>query len=912
MALNPGDRIAQYEVQGLLGSGGMGEVYLARDTELGREVAIKIVRDDVVHGSIKSRLQREARVLASLNHPNVATLYGLEQEAGQSLLVMEVVAGGSLAERLEGGPLSSSQTIAVFAQVADALASAHSAGVVHRDLKPSNICLSEDDQVKVLDFGLAKDPRGVGRAESSGETSQMSTLTHLTQAGQVLGTAGYVSPEGATGQPVDWRSDIWAFGCCLYECLVGDRPFEGRSVQETLGAVVTRDPCWAKLPRDLDPGLATIIRRCLEKDPRRRLQSLADARIQLLEVASPPASIAPQERTAALPAAARRGGVSVTRAAIGVGLLLATGFLLRDLYSASSEQTTAPVHLSFQVPGNIPLRTVSDSPNVQVSREGDQVFLLAGRGRHRQIYRRSLASSDLVPIPGTSGADDLAFAPSPDGAELAFVRDGRLQRLLIDGGIATEIAKISTIDPDFFSCFWADDGQIYFTFGNAGNWTIHRVSRDGGVPERLSKLDTRRGEIGHTDPFVLPGAEVLLYSAKQRSAQHSDIWMLRLATGETSLLVEDGHHPVVTSTGHLVFSRGATIFAAALDSRKRTVGRTVPVAAAVESAALARAALFSISEGGTLAYVKQGQIYNRRLAWLDRDGATSYLGVEADRYHSVGLSRDGAWATLGRLAVGDVVREDLVIVALERVRREILLSDGSINNYPLFSPDGSEVAYTSNSEGQWNLFTVSVSGDQEPRRLTTSTMIQEPVSWSPDGRYLAYREDFGDGKTDLFALPLRGDELPIPISVVPEHFEASASFSPDGRWVAYSSDRDGRQEVYAKPFPASPGQRPIKVSVNGGWYPVWSSKGDELFFRDLEGSAVMAVAVSPGSSPRFGAPRVLFEDQQMYLPGPFREPDFDVAPDGRFIALVTDESSSTTVEVIQNWLKVLEEHVPSS
>ncbi len=714
MALHLGDQVAQYVVEDLLGSGGMGEVYLARDSELGRKVAIKVVRDDVVQSaSIRERLRREGRVLANLNHPNIATLYGIEQLSDQCFLVMELVDGGSLANQLQRGPLPVRQTLAVFAQVADALASAHSAGVVHRDLKPDNICLSEDGDVKVLDFGLATHSVGADGSSSHGEASRASTLTRLTQAGQVMGTAGYVSPEVATGQQADWRSDVWSFGCCLYESLAGKRPFEGSSIQESIAAAVTSEPSWAALPQGLDPKLVTLVRRCLEKDPQRRIQSLADARVQLLELESPPTSMAPQEvRTASSKPPLRS---RIAFGTIVVGLLTASGYLVGTLTSVADNQTQSPVHLSLQVPGNLPLRTASDSPNVQVSRRGDQLFLLAGRGSQRQIYRRALAKEGLVPVPGTSGAADLAFSPSPDGEEVVFVRDGRFLRTSTEGGIATEISRIKVFDPDFFSCFWADDGSIYFTSGTGRDWTIHRVSKDGGVPEKVTELNSERGEIGHTDPFVVPESRVLLYSAKRESAQNSEIWMRSLLSGETTLLVEDGHHPVVTSRGHLMFSRGSTVFAAAFDIKSGALGHEVPVVAGVESAGLARAALFSISRTGTLVYVKEGQTYNRRLAWLARDGEATLLNVEADRYHTVRLSRDGSWATLGRVAVDEDVREDLVLVALERVGREILLSDGYINNYPVFSPDGREVAFTSNRDGQWNLYALSVSGDRAPR-----------------------------------------------------------------------------------------------------------------------------------------------------------------------------------------------------
>jgi Tol biopolymer transport system component len=908
MRLTPGSEIASFRIVSAIGAGGMGEVYLAQDTRLGREVALKVLPDAFAHDrDRRSRFEREARVLASLNHPNIATLHGLREADGRAILEMEFVSGETLADRLRRGPLSIPETLSVFNQIAQALDAAHDRGVVHRDLKPANIKITADGRVKVLDFGLAKafSTEGSGRAEPLSVTSSQS------QPGMIVGTTRYMSPEQARGQVVDRRSDIWSFGCVLFECLAGRPAFLHDTTSDTIAAILREEPDWNMLVGPV--ALQRLVRRCLRKDVQSRLRDIADARLELEELMQESALW----RTPLHPVRARvNRRTVVAAAALAVTTVALLAWATRFITPTSPPTPAARVTVSL--PADQQLMT-GPSPSLAISPDGRSlVYVAVTPGARTHLYRRSLDAFEASRIAGTEGATGPFF--SHDGNWVGFYARDALQRVSLDGGVPLKICDA----PPISGATWLADGTIVFgtTLSGDGLW---RVSVDGGTPQPLTKPDAARKEHHHVNPHALPDGLSALFVAATDQGFAAAVLSIEARTWRVLPQVRPTAGSVqFASSGHLVFAQGAGLAAIPFDvERGQSTGSLVAIPERLATAP-ETASTFVLSASGTLAYVPgRTEVPRRTMVSVDREGRVfPFLAAPAApaAYAQPRFSPDGRWLaiTLESESGADVWRHDL-----QRGTRTRLTTTGAAG-FPAWSPDSAHVAFYDARSGPWSLFTRVADGSLAAEAVLTGSRPdsaaawshdpaekllpgfaptlsganpQYPMSWTPDGRTLAFTERKPNGERDIWVIE-RGQD-PTPFLLTPAD-EWSPAFSPDGRWLAYVSDESGRNEVYIQPYPG-PGGRWL-ISTDGGTDPVWAPKGDELYY--LQGDQMMAVAIQATATISAGAPRRLFEGRYERS-GVGR--NYDLSPDGKRFVMIRSEERDTAarVHVVLNWLDEL-------
>jgi serine/threonine-protein kinase len=886
--LSAGTRVGPYEIVSWLGAGSMGEVYRARDTKLHREVALKTLPDELARQPERlARLRQEARILASLNHPGIATLYGLEESnGGVPVLVMELVEGEALSDRLRRGRLPLREAVTVGHQIALALEAAHEKGVLHRDLKPGNIRLALDRHVKLLDFGLAK---AVLKAALD---SQFNTHTSPhSEVGAVTGTAPYMSPEQARGQEADRRSDIWAFGCVLYEMLAGKRTFEGATFSETVAAVLEHEPDWQSLPQLTPPAVHRLLRRCLQKEKDRRLRDVGDARLELEELLAATTSAKGGEDALAVSTGGLR---NLWRGLIGSRLLwlvvgaVAGGAALWALGTSRSVAQRAVVRLA------IPLSPEETVWAIAMSPDGTHLAYMASRGYHSQIYLRTLDQLEARPIPGTEEGTAPFF--SPDGRWLGFTALGpsrnALKKVLLAGGAPVTLCDMSSGT----GASWGPDGTIVFTHDTTSG--LLRVSADGGTPQALTRLDASRHDSSHRFPEVLPGGEAVVFTVKPDNALSWDdarIEAASLRTGERSILITGGTQARYVA-GSLVYHRKGSLWAVPFDPvRLKVTGPPLLVLEGVSSSAAFGRVAYGVSEEGALAYLPgRPRGADRGLARVDRAGRRQPLTDLRSAFGALRLSPDGH-----RLALQTTGPNDQIwVYDLERgtLTPQTLRWD---NEFPVWTPDGRRLTFSSNREGTtWNLFWEPADGSGPAERLTRSVNEQYASSWSPDGKILF----FTDG-SDVFILERDRDSQPRPF-LHGRHTPGFALVSPNGRWLAYVSDESGRQEVCVRPFPG-PGGR-WTVSTGGGKEPVWARNGRELFYRN--GDRIMAVTVTSDATFSASKPRVLFEAKAPLLDV---EASFDVTPNGDFLMIEAGESDTppAQINVVLNWLQEVRQRV---
>ena len=862
----------------MIGAGGMGEVYRATDTKLKREVALKILPEAFARDRERmARFEREAQVLASLNHPNIAAIYGLEEQDGTRALVLELVEGATLTERIAEGPIPLSEALAIAKQIAEALEAAHEVGIIHRDVKPANVIANEDGQVKVLDFGLAKALEG-GAEEEEAETSPTLSFA-ATRAGVILGTASYMSPEQARGHKADRRSDIWSFGVVLFEMLSGKRLFTGDTPSDVLAHVLTAKPDWDGLNRDVPPSVRTLLRRCLTRERKSRLQAIGEARIAIEEHLADPDS-------------ARRPEPIVTGSSklpwVVSGLLAVA--LLASLWFASNSSTdsTSPTRLSAELDSEgVELVEIEgrDGAMAVLSPDGKTVaFVGRASGGGRQIYIRSLDQLRATPLSGTEDGSSPFF--SPDGRWLAFFTNGALKKVTLTGGVALTIAE----PPSARGGTWGVDGTIVFTPNiNTG---LYRVPASGGTPVELTQPGD--DERSHRWPWFLPDGKAVIFISQVTGGSYDDgnVEAVRLDTGERRVLHRGGTFPRYYASGpsrHLLFARENTVFATPFDAdRLDVIGEPTPVLEGVRSSAINGSAQYAFSTGGTLVYARGGSVEGKlRLARADRTGATTMLPADPAEFIDARLSPDET-----RLAVTILEAPDRTVHVfdLERGTMSRLTFDGTANWRPIWSPDGERIAFASNQHGgPPNIYWTRSDGAGQPERLTNSENVQDPSSFSPDGKLMIYRERSVETGLDVWVLPLDGAEDPTPFLTTPAN-ERDATLSPDGRWIAYASDESGFYQIYVQPFP-DPGGK-YQVSANEGRSPSWTKAGHELVYIEPP-NRWMAVSVSTtGDVFRAGNPELLFEGD---FAGGFggRLPLYDVSADGeRFIVFPSPESES--------------------
>ena len=917
MALTPGTRIGVYDITAPIGVGGMGEVYRARDTKLGRDVALKVVSETFTHDPERvARFQREARLLAALNHPHIATIHGLEESAGGQLLVMELVEGGTLAERLKAGPLPVDEALSIARQVADALQAAHEKGIIHRDLKPANIAFTADGQVKVLDFGLAKALDGAGELAGMGVTQSPTLSFAATQAGVILGTAAYMAPEQAKGKPADRRSDIWAFGCVLYEMLAGRRAFDGEDASDTMAAVLRADVDWSALPADLPPAIRTLVRRALERDRRKRM---ADASTALLLIDESPLlgarSVADEgsnQREAALQqqlAAAvttQRTLARVTRRRMVLlgGLTLLVGALAAGLAVWSATRPAPPRVTRFAFGPSDPSQILvgGSSHDIAISPDGTRV-VYASPGQPRWFIR---AVDQLEPTPLGPGLGARTVGPffSPDGEWVAFndQADNTLKRIPVRGGPVVTIGRLGPWGMRGAS--WAADGTIVFGINRAGG--LWRIPAAGGEPVELTK--TSADGVIHAWPDVLPGGTAVLFAILPTGAGDGQIAIVDLRTGEQRTLVDGGTAPRYSPTGHIVYAFAGTLRAVAFDlGRLEVTGDPVPVLEGVVTQA-SGAADFALAQDGSLLYLSgTGRTTQPRLlAWVGRDGSEAPIAAPPRPYVSPRVSPDGR-----RVAVTiESLDHDVWIYTFERGTLERLTSDRSEDREAVWMPDGARIVYyAAGREGGAGMFWRRADGIGDPERLTTGN--HRPWSVSPDGQRIVFT-DLGSPTLDLHMITLAEPRTVQPLVASPTVNETAAAISPDGRWLAYGTDDTGQIEVFVRPFPDVNSGR-YRVSTEGGAVPFWAPDTGALFYRLNE--AIMRVAVRAGGPTAWGSPEEAFGGSYFLANSP-RHVDIDRLGQ-RFLTLKNVENTDgdappRQIILVQNWLEELKRLVPTN
>jgi Tol biopolymer transport system component len=891
-----GRQISSYRILAHLGTGGMGEVYRARDTKLGRDVAIKVLPAAFTSDTDRlARFEREARLLAALNHPNIATIHGLEEADGVRALVMELVEGPTLAEKLAhdsqrqaraGLPIA--EALKIGGQIADALEAAHAKGVIHRDLKPANIKLGHDGSVKVLDFGLAKafSPDGSG--------SDMSHLPSLAatdlQAGLIVGTPGYMSPEQARGQAIDKRTDIWAFGCVLYEMLTGRAAFPGETISDTMAATVDREPEWGALPALTPAGITRLLQRCLNKDPKRRLRDIGEARIEL--ETPEPATVSPVP--GAIPS---RGAVLVLprwAAWLAAAVIVSVGVAAVTRWPGRTS-VTVPTVTRFDVP--VPSgyeMAVWVAPSLAISSDGSKlVFETQGR-----LHLRAFDRPDAQPIPGTDGG----FSPffSPDGEWIGFVRGDTLMKVLAAGGTPMTIVKAFIAN----GASWGPDGRIVFSgaLGNGGLWS---VSADGGPLEQITRVSESAMETGHYWPDVLPDGAVL-YTVIGPSGHAPDARLVvEDRTTGTRAIVAHGVTYGRYVAGHLFYAdANGTLLVQPFDvPGRRTRGPAQAVLPGVRVGTWGGGASYAVSSTGTLAYVTGTEFAGSILAELDFSGRERRRFGMPGSFGYLALSPDGRTLAMMMRSVNN---DDIYLMDTASGRFDRFSFDIAEDESPVWSPDGRQVAYSSASVGEQRRVFVKTVGSVEGEKLVyTGTRHLHLQSWSPDGRLLAFYE-FGPRSTDIWMLDLNDAMRLVPIATTPAS-ERGAVFSPDGRWLAYDSDETGRPEVYVASL-TNLGAKQM-VSRDGAAGPQWSATDQELFFWSgnwgSPGRIMMARRVA-------GAGTIAWENPVRLFDVP-RINDFAVARDGRSFYFVAPnpDGPAREIHVMLNWQEELKQRVPT-
>ena len=854
-----GRRIGAFEILSLLGKGGMGEVWRARDTKLRREVAIKTLPEEFAQDEERlARFEREATLLASLNHPNIAAIYGLEEENGTRFLVLELVEGDTLADRLKRGAIPVEESLKLALQTAEALEAAHEKGVIHRDLKPGNVKVTPDGNVKVLDFGLAKAVSGKSRG------ADLSTQTVLrTREGVIQGTPVYMSPQHVRGEVVDKRTDIWAFGCVLYEMLTGRRSFSGETLSDIVAKILESEPNWNSLPANIHPKIRELLERCLDREVKTRWHDIADARVDIQKVLADPQGVIVRPAVAA-PAAARSVMPLIGTAVAGAVLAVAATLILQQ------EPASPPVvrfshslseGLAFDAAGRI---------LIDVSPDGSTIVYVD----NGELWLRNISSENAHPVLGTQEGPQISMF-SPDGQSIAYWANNQLKTIQVTGGAPMPLCDASL--PTGLD--WTNQ-TIYFGQG----LTIMAVSSNGGTPELIVQ--------DGLDPLMLPGDKVLIFNRESTEAPSGrQIWAQELETGKQTLLVEDGRARGYAPTGHLIYNNlASTMLAVPFDAQNLEVsGGSVPVIENVGQH-------FDLSENGTAVYLPRAA-QPKDLVWVDREGREETLTAEPGDYNFPVLSPDGSMVSY--VSGDDVWTHDIEA----GVPRQETFSAG-LDGLPHWNPDGDLLSFSSGMTEARDIFVKRVDPRGEPVRLLDRARPQFATSWSPDGRWLAFHEyeQGTSGLQDIFTLSLDDGEVSGFASTGAD--ERGAMFSPNGEWIAYVSDEQGDTEVYVMPFPADPGQK-VRVSYGGGSAPLWGVEGDELFYRDR--TSVVRVEIGQDGMP--GRSQGLFPDIYRRI-GNGNVTDYDI--DGsRFLMVKNSQTAAPRqIHVILNWFEELKERVP--
>jgi Tol biopolymer transport system component len=891
-----GSTLGHYRIEEQIGAGGMGVVYRARDAILRREVAIKVLPDAFSTDPVRlARFEREAQLLASLTHPNIAAIHGMEQADAVRYLVLELVPGETLAERLARGPLPVEEALEVCRQIAEALEAAHERGVIHRDLKPANVKITPQGKVKVLDFGLAK-AFGAGPSAGTDLSHSPTITTGETQQGVILGTAAYMSPEQARGKALDKRTDIWSFGCVLYETLTGRPSFAGETFSDTMAGILAREPEWDGLPGSAPANVRALLRRCLRKDRERRLRDIGDARIELED------ALAGAVEAGAPEVVARSATGRILASTLG-GLVL--GALAAGIaVSGRGREPMARVPVTrFGIP--LPAKTsifTGVGPSVALSPDGNLLAFAAQSGGQRQIYLRRLDRLEAEPIPGTEGGVVPFF--SPDGQWIGFrhPQSRAVKKVALSGGAPVTLCETEV----FYGASWAPDDTIVFSPTVPG--ALARVPAAGGKPQPLTKLDLDKNERDHRYAQILPGGKAVLFTIGYSDIESYDdarIAVQSLETGERKILVEGGTLGRYSPSGHLLYVRAGNLLAVPFDLAKLAVtGSPVPVLKGVFESVNQGSAHFDVTRNGSLVYVPGGpEGAERTVVWVDRQGKAESIPLPQRAYLHPRISPDGK-----QLAIEiEGPTHDCFLYEFGRDVLTKVTLDG-VSHWPLWTPKGDKLTFRKWT-GTFTMWWMAADRSAPEERLTTVGLMQSPASWSPDTRVVAFTQVGQDTGPDAFVLDMSGDRKPRPFAQS-KFSEGSPRFSLDGQWIAYTSAESGRNEIYGQPYPG-PGPK-IQISNEGGTDAVWNPRGGELFYRN--GDKMMVVDVSTSPTVTLSKPRVLWEGHYSHGtssscggPGPTSS-NYDVTPDGQRFIMIRDEDQDavpTTVNVVLGWAEEL-------
>jgi serine/threonine protein kinase len=881
MSLAAGTKLGPYEIVSPLGVGGMGEVYRARDSKLGRDVALKVISEQFANDAERmARFEREAKVLASLNHPNIAHIYGLEDSSGVRALVMELVEGQTLAERIARGPMPLEETLSIAKQIAEALEYAHERGIVHRDLKPANVKITPDGAVKVLDFGLAKAIEETSDALEIGNSPTLSM--GATRAGVILGTAAYMSPEQAKGKSADRRADIWSFGVVLYEMLSGKQMYSGETAPETLAHVITKEPSWESLPAATPAAIRHLLERCLTKDSKARLQAIGEARIIIERyLANPGLSTSSIER--GLPE--QRVSRSVLPWGIAA-LAVATALILAWAPWRQSSEATRAMRLSFAVPPNLAFNDAQPDSAV-ISPDGQKIAFTATSADGKwQLWVRSLDSSDARLLPGTD--DPLEPFWSPDSKSIAFGSQGKLKRVDLVGGSAQVLCDAARMTGGA----WSTKGVILF--GSDYGSVLFQVPATGGEPKPVTVRDNARGDFGHTTPSFLPDANHFLFRISVNSNPQG-VWIGSLDSPEVKQILTDNTSAIYASPGYLIFARNLALMAQAFDADSlRLKGEAIPIIpqAITDARGPGR---YSVSDNGILVWQSNWK-REYQLLWFDREGKqVGSVGpvMEVTSGQEPHLSPDGK-----RL----VIKRDSNIWVIDLARDTGIRLTSVFSQLPLWTPDGSHIIFQSstNEIGKRGIVQKAANGLGELELLLNG--VNFPAEMSPDGRFILFDRRGVRTQLDVWVLPLFGDgkEFPLLNSAFDER---EPQLSSDGRWLAYCSDESGSYEIYVRPFSADGkvGDDKRRVSTNGGFQPKWRVGGQELFYVTGDGQMMSVPVKASGAGIEFGTPHALFKTRLFGQQAILHE--FDVTPDGQrfLVGTLIGEPKAPPPTVILNW-----------
>jgi serine/threonine protein kinase/Tol biopolymer transport system component len=913
MAITIGQQLGSYEITALLGKGGMGEVYRARDTKLKRDVAIKILPDEFSRDPERvSRFEREAEALAALNHQNIAGIYDLRQGDATRFLILEFVEGDTLQEKLKGGPISVDEALRIATQIAEALEAAHQRGIIHRDLKPANIKLRHDGTVKVLDFGLAKLTESSGAPSAEASTSPTITSPPLmTGVGVLLGTAAYMSPEQARGKTVDARADIWAFGCVLYEMLTGKRAFQGEDIADTLASVLKAEPDWIALPAVTQPPIRTLIRRCLQRDLKRRLPHIGLARLEIEESSSggPP----PPESVQATPTPLWHRAIPLLGTIVLATILTSAVWWIFWPRAAEPAVTRFPIVL----PADQPQLLVSGGfQTIAISPDGSRVVYVSTEG----LRLRDMRDLAIRVISDQRGATYPVF--SPDGKSIVFFSspDRTLKRINLGGGAAVTLCNAESP----LGVSWGSEGILFGQLSKG----IMRVPENGGDPQLLVRVEGKQTAYG---PQMLPDRDHVLFTlATETTADRwdtADIVVQSIQSGKRTALLHGGSDARYVRSGHLLYALSGVLYAVQFDAQRlQVIGAAAPIlegvmrsmtATLATTGTAAAATQFSVSDTGSLIYVPGPKTFSfQQELVVDRQGATEALKLEPGPYQTPRISPDGK-----RIAFGtdDGTQAIIWTYDLAGTSPKQRLTYGGKNRFPVWSPDSQWIAFQSDREGNLAIFRQRANGGAAERiTKAQSDEVHVPESWSPDGNVLLFNAT-KDSKVSLMTVTL-SDVKTMKVAGMNSTIWPNAVFSPDGQFVAYASQEPGqpRSSLYVEPFPSNGTKYQISDNAH---FPTWSRDGTKLFFIDASqrtGVRVGFVAVTVSTRPSFtfSNPVLVRRSFNVIGPGIGRSRTYDVMPDGeRFLGVVDAgqpplEVRSAEIQVVLSWLEELKQRVP--